>query len=66
MTNRHYIKMVVYINFGTDVFNYIEVFYNVKRKQGFNNFFVSNFEIRYQEHLGSIKSIDCDSTGPFD
>jgi putative transposase len=37
-----------------DVFNYIEMFYNVKRKHGFNNLLSPvNFEDQYQERLGS-------------
>ncbi len=39
----------------TDVFNYIEMFYNVKRKHGSNNLLSPvNFENKYQEQLGSI------------
>ena len=39
----------------TDVFNYIEMFYNVKRKHGSNNLLSPvNFESKYQEQLGSI------------
>jgi putative transposase len=39
----------------TDVFNYIEMFYKVKRKHGSNNLLSSvNFENQYQERLGSV------------
>lgn len=39
----------------TDIFNYIEMFYNVKRKHGSNNLLSPvNFENQYQERLGSV------------
>ena len=38
-----------------DIFNYIEMFYNVKRKHGSNNLLSPvNFENQYQEQLGSV------------
>lgn len=38
-----------------DIFNYIEMFYNVKRKHGSNNLLSPvNFESQYQKQLGSV------------
>jgi putative transposase len=38
-----------------DIFNYIEMFYNVKRKHGSNNLLSPvNFENQYQEQLRSV------------
>jgi len=38
-----------------DIFNYIEMFYNVKRKHGSNNLLSPvNFENQYQQQLGSV------------
>jgi putative transposase len=38
-----------------DIFNYIEMFYNVKRKHGSNNLLSPvNFETQYQEQLRSV------------
>ena len=40
----------------SDIFDYIEMFYNSKRKHGSNNLLSSvEYEIRYQERLGSVK-----------
>jgi putative transposase len=39
----------------SDVFDYIEMFYNCKRKHGFNNLLSPvEYENRYQERLGSV------------
>ncbi|MDX1677438.1 IS3 family transposase, partial [Arsukibacterium sp.] len=39
----------------SDVFDYIEMFYNSKRKHGSNNLLSPvEYENRYQERLGSV------------
>jgi putative transposase len=56
LLKRERIKKRIYSTRGqarADIFNYIEIFYNVKRKHGSNNLLSPvNFENQYREQLG--------------
>jgi putative transposase len=58
LLKRERIKKRIYSTRGqarADIFNYIEMFYNVKRKHGSNNLLSPvNFENQYQEQLRSL------------
>lgn len=58
LLKRERIKKRIYSTRGqarADIFNYIEMFYNVKRKHGSNNLLSPvNFENQYQEQLRSV------------
>ena len=58
LLKRERIKKKMYKTRGdarSDTFNYIEVFYNSKRKQGSNNLLSPvEYENRYQERLGGV------------
>lgn len=51
----------------SDVFNYIEMFYNTRRRHGFNNQLPPvEYEERYQERLASVSQIGGDSVNELD
>ena len=58
LLKRERVKKKIYRNRDearTDIFNYIEMFYNSKRKHGFNDLLSPvEYENRYQERLGSV------------
>ncbi len=58
LLKRERVKKKIYTNRGearSDIFNYIEMFYNTKRRHGFNNQLSPvEYEQRYQERLASV------------
>lgn len=58
LLKRETVKKKIYTNRSearSDIFNYIDMFYNIKRRHGFNNQLSAvEYENRYQERLKSV------------